>query len=53
MQRTLRWFILGLGVWILISPWILGFYAVNIALISNIIAGVIIITLSLWQLFGE
>lgn len=53
MKRASRWPLLVLGIWVLVSPWILGFYAINIALISNVIAGVLIITLSLWELFGE
>ncbi|MEK7555456.1 MAG: SPW repeat protein [Patescibacteria group bacterium] len=46
------WLQLILGLWVVISPWLLGFYGNSMALWSNVIAGVLIIILSLWELFG-
>lgn len=49
---TFNWFQLILGLWVVISPWILGFYGNSPGLWSNVIAGVLIIIFSLWALFG-
>jgi hypothetical protein len=35
-----------LGVWVFVSPWVLGFSSINLALWSNCIAGIILISLS-------
>lgn len=42
-----------LGAWILLSPWLLGFSALTFAKWSNIIAGLVIIIIKVWQMFGE
>ncbi|MBI2591126.1 MAG: SPW repeat protein [Candidatus Brennerbacteria bacterium] len=47
------WVQLILGVWIFVSPWLLGFYEINLALWSNLIAGIAIVILSLWLIYGE
>ena len=41
-----------LGVWILVSPWLLGYASFTPALWSNIISGAIVVLLGLWGLFG-
>ena len=51
-MKELHWVTLGLGLWVLISPWILGFAAYTPAMWSNVVVGVLIITCSLWILFG-
>ncbi|HDH31173.1 MAG TPA: hypothetical protein ENH26_00110 [Candidatus Wolfebacteria bacterium] len=48
----LSWFQLVLGLWVIISPWLLGFYVNNVALWSNVVAGAAIVILSLWMIFG-
>lgn len=48
-----NWLQLILGVWIFISPWVFGFYEINLALWSNLIAGIAIVILNLWQIYGE
>lgn len=48
-----NWLQLILGVWIFVSPWILGFYEINLALWSNLIAGIAIAVLSLWLIYGD
>lgn len=48
-----NWFQLVLGVWVFASPWVLGFYEINLALWSNLIAGIAIVILNLWQIYGE
>jgi len=51
--KWINWAILVLGVWVVISPWVLGFSAFAPALWSNVIAGVLVAILALWQLFGN
>lgn len=46
------WFLLLLGLWILISPWALGFSSYNTAMWSNVVTGVLIVVCVLWGLFG-
>ncbi len=52
-MKHLSWFQLVLGLWVLVSPWVLGFYGINTALWSNIAVGILIIVVALWELFGH
>ena len=47
------WLQLILGIWLLASPWILGYWKVSAALWNQIIVGVLLILLSLWQFVGS
>jgi hypothetical protein len=42
-----------IGLWILTSPWILGFSSFSLALWSNVIGGAVVAILGLWGMFGE
>lgn len=46
------WLKFILGIWILISPWILGYWRITSALWNQIIIGVLIILLFLWEVVG-
>ena len=50
--KVLEWIRMGIGLWIVVSPWILGYWRVTSALWSGIVAGVLIMLLSLWQIVG-
>ncbi len=50
-ERGLNWLELFLGFWIVVSPWVLGFAGITLALWSNVIAGVLITIAALWELF--
>lgn len=52
-MKYIGWAELVLGIWILASPWILGFSDITLALWSNLITGVVVVIVSLWGLFGE
>jgi len=53
IMKWLNWVVLFLGLWILVSPWLLNFSAYgNIVLWNNVISGVLVILFALWQLFG-
>ena len=47
-----NWVQLVLGLWILVSPWILGFAGITTALWSNVIAGILVAIFAIWELFG-
>lgn len=51
-MKNLNWAQLVFGIWILSSPWILGFAEITTALWSNMIIGILITIFALWQLFG-
>ncbi len=42
-----------IGIWIFLSPWLLGFSSISIMTWSNLIAGIIIILINVWAIFGE
>lgn len=44
---------LVLGIWIFLSPWILGFSSISIMTWSNLIVGMIIILINVWAIFEE
>lgn len=48
-----NWIEMGIGVWILISPWILGFSDIAIAKWSNVIMGLVLIVVNAWIVFDE
>ena len=50
---TGSWTQLFLGVWILISPWLLGFNSITVMMWSNLIVGVAIILVNIWTIFGD
>ncbi|PIU98604.1 hypothetical protein COS61_00490 [Candidatus Wolfebacteria bacterium CG03_land_8_20_14_0_80_40_12] len=51
-MKSLNWIQLVLGLWVLVSPWLLGFAEVSTALWSNLIIGALMAIAALWQLFG-
>jgi hypothetical protein len=44
-----EWIAAALGVWLVISPWVLGFAAMAAALWTHIVLGVVIAVLALWR----
>ena len=47
-----NWIQLFLGIWILISPWLLGFSSITVMMWSNLVIGVAFILINLWIIFG-
>ncbi|MBI4160103.1 SPW repeat protein [Candidatus Wolfebacteria bacterium] len=50
-MQYLPWGAGFLGLWIMVSPWILGFSDITPALWSNVVAGVFIILIAMWEIF--
>lgn len=38
-MKQIPWVLAGLGIWVAVSPWILGFSSVNLPRWSNVLAG--------------
>lgn len=49
---TPQWVQLVIGTWVLVSPWILGFSGISIMKWSNVLAGVALVLLGAWRIFG-
>ncbi len=52
-MKWYNWTIFGMGIWLVLSPWILGFAEVNLALWNVTIAGTCIALLALWNMTPE
>jgi hypothetical protein len=51
-MKYLNWIQLVLGLWIFVSPWLLGFSDISTALWSNVIVGALVAIFGLWEVFG-
>jgi len=47
------WLAFGLGIWLIVSPWILGFAGISLAKWSSAIAGLVLAVAFAWELFAE
>jgi hypothetical protein len=47
-----RWIELVVGAFVLASPWLLGFSDITLARWGNVICGLILILVSVWELYG-
>jgi hypothetical protein len=50
---TKPWAALIIGIWVLISPWLLGFADISLMKWSNVACGTAIILMNAWSIFGE
>jgi hypothetical protein len=48
-----EWTELGLGAWLMISPWLLGFAAMEGAMLMAVLTGLAIVVLALWTLMTD
>ncbi len=48
-MKWFNWMILVLAVWLVVSPWILGFSGLNLVVWNNLMAGGLIIVFTLWN----
>lgn len=42
----------GLGLWLIISPWLLGFSSISVMKWGNVIVGTAIFLINIWAIFG-
>jgi SPW repeat len=48
-----NWVYVCIGFWLIISPWILGFAEISIAKWSNVFIGLVVVIMSVWDIFGN
>ena len=48
-----EWTELALGAWLIVSPWLLGFAMLKIALLCAVVTGAVIAALALWTLTSD
>lgn len=48
-----EWTETALGAWLVVSPWALGFSALQMAMLSSVASGVVVIVLALWVLMTD
>ncbi|MCL4404066.1 SPW repeat protein [Patescibacteria group bacterium] len=48
-MKWTQWILLILGLWLLLSPWLLGFSAFNLVAWNNILVGALIIIFVFWH----
>jgi hypothetical protein len=53
MTTTERWIIIAVGVWLIISPWILGFSDEVLVKWSSVLCGIILVVMNVWVLSAE
>ena len=47
------WVEIIIGVWLIVSPWVLGASGVTLLLWSNTVLGVVLVLKGLWLLYGQ
>jgi len=48
-MRWYQWTVIGIGIWLLFSPWLLGFSELNLPAWNSVIAGILVIVFMLWS----
>jgi hypothetical protein len=48
-QAWISWINCAIGLWVLISPWTLGFARHHAAMINNVVTGIVIAALACWS----
>ncbi|MCL4399794.1 SPW repeat protein [Patescibacteria group bacterium] len=49
----MRWnfvILIVIGVWLIISPWVLGYSALNLPSWNNLLMGALVVIFSLWNI---
>ncbi|HDY73047.1 MAG TPA: hypothetical protein ENH86_00535 [Candidatus Jorgensenbacteria bacterium] len=49
-MRWNYWVLIGLGLWSILSPWILGFSSLNLVTWNSITVGSLVVVFVLWNL---
>ena len=49
---TTKWIALILGVWIMVSPWLLGFSSITVMMWSDLLVGLVLVLMNVWLIFG-
>ena len=49
----LNWIMVAVGVWAMISPWVLGFSSISVAKWDSLVVGLVVVLLNVWIIFGD
>ena len=52
-MHYIGWITLVIGAIVFVSPWVMGFSDISLALWSNTVTGLMLIIIALWHLFGS
>jgi hypothetical protein len=50
LSKVDEWILVGLGSWLIASPWVLGSAATGPAAASMVLSGIVVIVLTLWEI---
>ncbi len=50
---TANWIQVGLGVWLILSPWLLQFSSISIMKWNNLLVGLVLVLVNIRIIFGE
>ena len=48
-----NWIMVAVGVWAMISPWVLGFSSISVARWNSLIIGLAVVLVNVWIIFGD
>jgi hypothetical protein len=48
-----EWLVVGLGVWLLLSPWLLGFNVLHALRLNAVVTGALVVLFACWSLEGQ
>ncbi|OGZ53377.1 MAG: hypothetical protein A3B25_02035 [Candidatus Ryanbacteria bacterium RIFCSPLOWO2_01_FULL_48_26] len=48
-----NWVMVVVGIWAMISPWVLGFSSISVAKWDSLIIGLIVMLSNVWVIFGS
>lgn len=51
-QQWEEWFNVLLGAWAIVSPWLLGFAGVSMAVTAHVIAGILVVAFAAYELWA-
>lgn len=49
----MRWLQITLGLWLMLSPWLLGFQSISVMMWSNLLVGIVFVLTGLWEIYGK
>jgi hypothetical protein len=52
LDKNLDWVNVGLGVWLVLAPFILGYSATAIAMWNDIVVGIVVVVLAIWAVIN-
>lgn len=48
----MRWLQVVLGLWLMLSPWLLGYESISVMMWNNLLIGIALVLTGLWEMYG-